>query len=475
VLAGKMGREKTMLFFACSGALAGLWLNLCTWTYPFLFKPFAGFDLVLGSILACLYLLFVPLVILSALNPVLVALLKDESGADHGAGNVFFVSTIGSVLGVFVVAFGLFPYVSNYQTIVIMGLASSALSVAALLLMRGNQGVFSASAFAMSVASFLIALVTLGTGGLERMTHEFELDGRTWKLTRSQPSYFGNIQVLDVFDEAGDQITRALLNDGMTQNQFYGPGVSSGLYSYVLERVALTSTANPRNAFVLGIAAGVVPMAYARAGLEVQAVDINKRMLEVTQEYLDFRPELMKVIVEDARTAARRCDGGNDIVAVDLFRDDGIPEHLVTREFFGDLENCMKDGGLLVMNSFMSVDHKASQYALLKTIASVFGEVVFFHVPPAADQQSTSAFIVARKGGPVGELHPSLEGIPEARQHDFQQALTTLEIIRPDDAIVAGVPVLTDLSNQWKRLAQPVEIAYRQHIVEQMPWQILLN
>ena len=44
-----------------------------------------------------------------------------------------------------------------------------------------------------------------------------------------------------------------------------------------------------------------------------------------------------------------------------------------------------------------------------------------------------------------------------------------------DDAIVADVPVLTDLSNQWKRLAQPVEIAYREHLVEQMPWQVLLN
>ena len=96
-------------------------------------------------------------------------------------------------------------------------------------------------------------------------------------------------------------------------------------------------------------------------------------------------------------------------------------------------------------------------------------------MPPAADDQSTSAFIVARKGGPVGELHPSLEGIPEPRMDDFKAALTTLEVIRPTDAIVADVPVLTDLSNQWKRLAQPVEIAYRQHIVEQMPWQILLN
>jgi len=475
ILAGRIGRDQTMLFFACSGALAGLWMNLCTWTYPFLFLPLAQFDLVLGSILACVYLLFVPLVILSALNPVLVALLKDESGADHGAGNVFFVSTIGSVLGVFAVAYGLLPYVTNYQSIVILALASSVLSVAALLLMRGNAGGLPMRPFVLSLVSCLIALATLATGGLERQTHEFQHADRTWKLTHAEPSYFGHIQVLDLFDDVGDQISRALLNDGMTQNQFYGPGVSSVLYSYVLERIGLSSARNPKKAFVLGIAAGVVPMAYARAGLEVHAVDINQRMLDVTKEHLDFKPELMKVIVEDARTAARRCEGGYDIVAVDLFRDDGMPEHLVTREFFGDLEGCMNEGGVLVMNSFMNVDHMASQHALLRTIASVFGEVVFLRRTPHEGRKFTSGFLVARKGGPVGELHPSLADMPEPMLEGFQEALARTEIIRPDDAVVAGAPVLTDVSNQWKHLALPVEISYRRQIVDQMPWQILLN
>jgi len=474
ILADRLGRERTMLFFATSGALAGMWVNLCTWTYPFLFRPLAGFDLVLGSILACVYLLFVPLVILSALNPVLVALLKDEGGADHGAGNVFFVSTIGSVLGVFAVAYGLFPYVTNYQTIVILGIVSSALSIAALLLMRGHAG-YRRRALVLSIASFLIALVTLVTGGLERLTHEFQHADAVWKLTHAQPSYFGHIQVLDLFDASGEHSTRALLNDGMTQNQFDPSGNSSALYPYVLERVGLSAARNPQKAFVLGIAAGVVPMGYARAGLQVHAVDINKKMIEVTRRYLGFQPELMEVTIEDARTAARRCDGGYDIVAVDLFRDDGMPEHLVTREFFADLENCLKEGGVLVMNSFTSVDYMASQHALVKTVASVFGELVFFRRTPHPGRYFTSGFIVARKGGPVGDLHPSLKDIPESMATDFQEALATVEVIRPGDAVLADAPVLTDVSNQWKHLALPVEISYRRSIVQQMPWQILLN
>lgn len=475
VLAQRLGRDRTMLFFASSGALAGLWLNLCTWTYPFLFLPLAVFDLVLGSILACTYLLFVPLLILSALNPALVALLTDESGADHGAGNVFFVSTIGSVLGVFVAAYGLFPHLTNYQAIVILGLASSVLSVAALLTLRAGGGGFPLPAFAVSIVSCVVALATLGTGGLERMTDEFQHEGRTWKLSHAVPSSFGHIQVLDLFDEEGDRITRALLNDGMTQNQFYGPGISSVLYTWVLERIGLSSASDPRKALVLGIAAGVVPMAYARAGLEVHAVDINARMLDVASKYLEFRPERIEIAIEDARTAARRCEGGYDVVAVDLFRDDGMPEHLVTREFFADLEHCLVDGGVLVMNSFMNVDHMESQHALLKTIASVFGEVTFLRRTALPGRKFTSGFVVARKGGPVGELRPSLAELPEPIREQFEAALRTTQVLRPDDAMLAASPVLTDVSNQWKHLALPVETSYRRSIVEQMPWQILLN
>ena len=103
ILAARLGHDGTMLFFAAAAGLAAVWMNITAWTYPFLFAPLAAADLVLGSIVACLYMLLVPLVILSALNPALVALLRDRDGADHGAGNVFFVSTVGSVLGIFVV------------------------------------------------------------------------------------------------------------------------------------------------------------------------------------------------------------------------------------------------------------------------------------------------------------------------------------------------------------------------------------
>jgi hypothetical protein len=53
ILAGRLSREKTLALYAASGALSALWLDLCLWTYPFIFSPLAQFDLVIGSVLAC--------------------------------------------------------------------------------------------------------------------------------------------------------------------------------------------------------------------------------------------------------------------------------------------------------------------------------------------------------------------------------------------------------------------------------------
>ena len=60
-----------------------------------------------GTFVSSIILLSAPLVAMSALNPILVAIERSatENQGDAGAGWVFFVSTIGSVFGVIVAAF----------------------------------------------------------------------------------------------------------------------------------------------------------------------------------------------------------------------------------------------------------------------------------------------------------------------------------------------------------------------------------
>ncbi len=475
-VAARLPRDKALLLFAASGALAALWLDLCLWTYPYLFWPLADGNLVAGSIAACLYLLFVPLAVLSALNPMLVFLLADErSAGDRGAGNVFFVSTLGSVLGVFAVAYGLLPHLTNYETVGVLTLISAALSLAALAVLRDFSSRLFRIFSGLALAAFIITALTLLSGGLERFAHDVKFHGVTWHVVHAEPTSFGHLQVVDLENDRNEVYTRILLNDGMMQNAFSSSGRSTTLYTYALEKLALAAAPDARKALVLGIGGGVLPMAFSADDMDVRAVDINRDMVNIAQRYLGFEPGRIQVEIQDARTAARHCSRDNDIVAVDLFREDGIPEHLVTREFFNDIMNCMNDKGAMVMNSFIKIGNPEAQNALLQTIASVFGEVYVVRQPPEPGSDFTADYIVARKGGPVGTMDISRSNLPAGLSGSFLKTIESAAVIRPGDAVLSGAPVLSDVSNQWKHLAWPMELAFRRTTVAIMPWQILMN
>ena len=91
--------------------------------YPVVFPYLSTINLILASFLGGTILLALPLVVLSAMNPLLIALGRDAASAgDGGAGRVFFISTVGSVAGVVLTAFLMIPYLTNFRALLGMSL-----------------------------------------------------------------------------------------------------------------------------------------------------------------------------------------------------------------------------------------------------------------------------------------------------------------------------------------------------------------
>lgn len=466
-IAAKTSPDKLLLLYASAGGIAALWVDLCLWTYPAMFKVLSLQHLVVGSIAACFYLLFVPLIVLSGLNPLLVALLSQgKSAGDHGAGRVFFVSTVGSVFGVFAVAYGLLQYLTNYQTVALLALFSALLSIVMLLILGRRGSKLWMQSIILSVAAFGIAVLTLCGGGLERLK-EVSFNGMIWKTLAVKPSYFGGLRAVEL-QKPGDTNVMVLLNDGLIQNTFSGPGISASTYSYALEQLSYAAGgADPKTALVLGVGGGAIPMSFDQAGIAVDAVDINRDIVDMGREHFGFETGNINIIIEDARIAVRHCTKKYDIVSVDLFHADGVPEHLVTREFFADIKSCMNKDAVMTMNTFMMEEHPEPEYALLRTIADVFGGVYF--VP------GRNAYIVARNGAPVGPLQISTTSFPAALAPPFFHSLSQARTIMAHDPVLKDAPVITDVANHWKHLARPVEEMSRRVLVTQMPWQVMVN
>ena len=65
---------------------------------------------------------------------------------------------------------------------------------------------------------------------------------------------------------------------------------------------------------------------------------------------------------EDARTYVRKCKKRYNLIIIDLFFADGIPEHLTTIEFYNDLKNCLYDDGILISNSITDFSNDLKNY-----------------------------------------------------------------------------------------------------------------
>ena len=57
-------------------------------------------------------------------------------------------------------------------------------------------------------------------------------------------------------------------------------------------------------------------------------------------------------------------------MVVDLFQGDGVPDYLVTREFFRDLKHCLGAHGVAVFNTFADLDHPRAYAHFLTTLKS---------------------------------------------------------------------------------------------------------
>ncbi len=470
----RIGVESLAALFYLMPAVSGTAIAAACFVYPVLFGPLARFDLLAGSFAAATLLLAVPLVALSALNPILVAIERagEGSSGDAGAGRVFFISTIGSVAGVSLAAFALIPHFGNRLGIGMIALGLSALALAGVAVrgLRATRVGVWAVGLGLVGAALSLVVVTIELKD-ERSMPLADGFGRTLNPVAVYPSFFGGIKVVDAVD--GAESYRILFNDGIFQNSVYPDGRSAATFTYLLEAAARTLRPDAARALVLGLGAGTVPQALAARGVSVVAVELNPRMVEAARAHFGFKDAPgLAVIAADARTVVQRCPERFDIVIADLFAGDGSPEHLVTREFYRDVRACLTRDGIMGLNTFVDPDHPEPFRALVATCVSVFGTCAVL------ETESNGVVVAARDPDTLGRLWSiRLDGmsVPPALAARLNESLSSIELHAADSPLVWGQPVLTDDGNRYAALAAGMQSAYRRWVLERIPDRLLVN
>ena len=105
---------------------------------------------------------------------------------------------------------------------------------------------------------------------------------------------------------------------------------------------------------VLGGGAYTLPAYLAQKYPESQidAVEIDPKLLSIAQEYFEYGPaKNVGHVAMDARTFINGVKKPYDIVVVDVFGDDSIPESLMTAEYGRALKRAVTPGGVVIINA----------------------------------------------------------------------------------------------------------------------------
>ena len=325
------------------------------------FTPLLAAALVLGP----------PSVLLGMVSPYAIRLsAKKIEKVGQTAGNLYALSTTGSIIGTFVTAFLLIPEASlttNLYGVSAVLLISSIIGLS----LRGKA--LAAIVIAGSIA--LIASPPVPTAG----------------VIEQRDTLYHRLVVLD--DSVQGIRTLLLDNNFHSAMDLRAPERIVYLYTGYFH---LGAAYNPDMEDVLFIGGGGFsgPKRFLMdyEDITVDVVEIDGEVVEIAQQYFQAVPhERMRTFVDDGRVYLTKTDKKYDVVVLDAYGRTYVPFHLMTKEFHQLLSEHLTEDGVLVSNIITSLEGGAADLfrAELKTMREVYPRVEFYTVSAT----TTSSFV----------------------------------------------------------------------------------
>lgn len=333
----------------------GLSYLFLDWAYGFLYEMTGINNRVAYTVIYSALFLVYPVFLLGQTVP-LVTNYFGRARLPRIAGRVLFVSTIGSFMGAVFCTLVLMAYLGVHHAV---SITIGGMFVIALLLSKKKFG----PAPFITGFCFLTSLVINSSAAMER-------------LGIIKNDHYSTIMI----KEYNDDSIRAMLSNNAIMSAIYSYSDDSYVdYAIYIEDNFIYPTLDapsmePIDILVLG--AGGFMIGRKDDKNNYTFVDIDKRLKTITEE--DFLKEELgpnkKFVAMPARAFLNQTDKKYDLIVLDLFIDfTSTPDHLITREFFQQVKDAMKEGGAMVGNNFGSPTFKDPYSRHLDaTLRSVF-------------------------------------------------------------------------------------------------------
>jgi spermidine synthase len=256
--------------------------------------------------------------------PMLAELINSEGKAGKASGKVLFFSTIGSVAGGILTPVWLFPY---------LGVRASTYVICALLVI---------AATVMAIGRIRPTTIVAAVAAVGAIVWMARIVARPAAARYAFDSPHQSIRITEEKAEDGRMERLLSMNGGRASGVYVDDGETS--FNYVREAGQALRAAASENVLVIGAAGFTFPRDAARLPFvkRVDAVDVDPVVRKVAEEQFLLAPLPSKVrfFPLSARYALRRCRAEGrryGFTFVDAYAGKGIPDELLTVEFFADV------------------------------------------------------------------------------------------------------------------------------------------
>jgi spermidine synthase len=347
-----------------------------------------------GSLVGVGVLLAIPLLLLGMVSPYALRLAVDTVDATgRTAGRLYAISTVGSLLGTFLAALLLIPFVGTRRTFLIFAGAMALAALPQLGRWRTRAAV---------VPAGILALISLPTGTIKAA-------GTSDRVIWEAETDYQYARVL----QAPDGERTLELDEGYAAHSVYRPGrwLTGNYWDEMLALSLAGEQAPPRSVAILGAAAGTSArqLGHYFPQARIDAVELDGELTKVGRDLFDLHGPHLHTDTADARPWLYASTRRFDVIMVDAYRQPYIPFYLTTEEFFALVRDRLEPGGLVIVNVAQPDGSSSLEKVLAATMRTAFGDSAVWR---DHSQQVNTMLVGSTASDPAGRLRAAAATVP---------------------------------------------------------------
>lgn len=193
------------------------------------------------------------------------------------------------------------------------------------------------------------------------------------KIIEQERSLYQNVYMVEEYGMHCMRFRKKNKND-LSQSCIFLDAPEIFVFDYYKQAMGVTFfVEDPKEILIIGLGGGVLANTFGEfyPQAHITSVEIDPVVVKMAKKYFgydDSKPNF-ETHVRDGRVFVKRAlkdDKRYDLILLDAFNSDYIPEHMMTKEYLEEVKALAKDDGIIMANTFSTSDlfhHESATYA----------------------------------------------------------------------------------------------------------------